>query len=359
MNKLHELKWFDEQRATEVRDATRELVRLYCEALEAVSALPRPFQRVKFYGVRSGQRPLLVVKSFLRDVVVDHIRTVLRHSALLHLRAFAAARPLPAEVRLGVKRTAEAELVARAEARRAEFLARQQKIAAPLREAAQDIHDLGELIGDEERPGQRALKAVLRLVRRGLPFLWAGWVLAQFDRWSDSPQLQLFFFFVGTAVIYHLTAWLTLPFHDAGERKYVLFEGYTGKASDGLDPLHPEASRLEKALFKQFGLRPPVVISWETVIPILHYGLICALIVVLWIKLPLAPVARSLAAVFGLVLIVVYLSQLFALWTLLNLRYRDRPIWEIASALLSSFQSLEPFDDSAEGSEAEDGKDGA
>ena len=124
MNKLHELKWFDEQWATEVRDATRELVRLYCEALEAVSALPRPIQFIEFSGLRGGYRPLLVVKSFLREAVIDHIAIVLRHAALLRLRAFAVARPLPGEVRLGVKRTAEAEVVARAEARRTEFLAR-------------------------------------------------------------------------------------------------------------------------------------------------------------------------------------------------------------------------------------------
>src|SRR3989442_6681486 len=133
------------------------------------------------------------------------------------------------------------------------------------------------------------LNAVIRVVCRGLPFVWAGWVVAQFDRWSNSPQLQLLLFFVGTALVYDLTAWATLGFHDTGERKYVLFEGYMTKTSDSLVPLFPEASRIEKKLFKQFGLRPPIVISWETVVPILHYGVISVVLIVLWIKLPLFP----------------------------------------------------------------------
>jgi hypothetical protein len=84
--------------------------------------------------------------------------------------------------------------------------------------------------------------------------------------------------------------------------------------------------------------------------------IISALIVVLWIKLPLGSAARALAGVLGLVLIAVYLTQLAAMCTLLTRRHHGRSMWEIASALLLSLQWLEPFDDGAD-SESKGGKD--
>jgi hypothetical protein len=348
MNKLTEQTWFTEQWATEVRDTTRDLVRLYYDALETVSAFPGFFRRVKLYGLRSGYRPLFVLKSFFREAAVEHIRTILRHTELLHLRAFAASRPLKLEMSLGVKKTARAEVVAEAETRRSKFVEQQQRIATTLQEAAQDVHDLAELLTNEERPGQRALKGVMRALRRGLPFLWAGWVIAQFKHWSNAPHLQIFLFFLGATLVYHLTALATLLFHDAGERKYILFDGYMGKASDGLAPLSPGASRLEKAMFEKFGVHPPVVISWETIIPIFHYVIISGLIVWLWVKLPLGQTARGLVGVFGFLLIMKYLRELFLLTQLLILRYRGRTKREILLALFTSFQSLVPFEEQNE-----------
>lgn len=353
MNKLAEQKWFTERWATEVRDATRDLVRLYYDALEAVSAFPGFFQRVTLYGGRSDYRPLLVLKSFFREAAVEHIRLMLRHTELLHLRAFAASRPRKLELSLGVKKTAGAEVVAQAELRRSNFIAQQQRIAITLQEAVQDVHDLTEFLTNEERPGQRTLKGVMRLLRRGLPFLWAGWIVAQFKHWSNAPQLQIFLFLLGTTLVYHLMALATLLFHDAGERKYILFDGYMGRASDGLEPLFPEVSRLEKALFEKFGVRPPVVISWEAIIPILHYVVISGLIVWLWIKLPLAPSARGVVGVLGLVLIIEYLRRVLLFCQLLIVRYRGRSKWEITIALFSSLQSLVPFEEQTGDSESE------
>ncbi|HEY1936415.1 MAG TPA: hypothetical protein VGJ33_00595 [Candidatus Angelobacter sp.] len=353
MNKLREQTWFTEQWATEVRDATRDLVRLYYEALETVSAFPGFFLRVKLFGLRSGHRPLFVLKSFFREAAVEHIRTVLRQTDLLHLRAFAASRPLKLEMSLGVKKTAKAEVVAEAETRRSKFIEQQQRIATILQEAAQDVHGLAELLTNEERRGQRALKSVMRLLRRGLPFLWAGWVIAQFKHWSNAPQLQALLFFLGTALVYHLTALATLPFHDAGERAYILFEGFMGKTSDGLAPLFPEASRLEKAMFEKFGVHPPVVISWEMIIPIFHYMVVSGLIVWLWIKLPLGHTARELVGACGFLLIMTYLRELFVLTQLLGLRYRGRSRWEIFLALFTSFQSLVPLEEQHGESESE------
>jgi hypothetical protein len=148
---------------------------------------------------------------------------------------------------------------------------------------------------------------------------------------------------------------LTLPFHDAGERKYLFFEGYIGRESDGLDPLFPPMSRYEAALFKLFGSKPPIVISWETIIPALHYGLMSVLLIVMLVKLPFTPVALTIASVFASVLIVLYFVEIHNLWTLLKLRYRGRSIGELLFSLFSSLNMLKSSNDSEAGGPEGDG----
>jgi hypothetical protein len=349
--------WFTESWALKVRDATRKLVRLYASAVETVDTVPKWFWVVRLSGLRGGMRPLIVAKPLLRDAVIDHIKRVLEQTRLLRVRAFVAARPLPEKSRLGIKATAAREKVEEATRKRDEYLARQQKIAALLDEASKDVKELLEALGADPKTGQRSFKVLLRAARRFLPFLWAGVVISQFGRLAGQPQFQVLAFFFGTAVIYHLAAWLTLPFHDAGERKYVFFEGYMGRESDGLNPLFPPASRYEDALFKLFGSKPPIVISWETVVPILHYGLMSILLVVMLVKLPFDHDSLAIAALFSAVLITVYVLQLGRMRTLLGLRYKRRSSWEILAALFSSLNIFKS-DDSEDGESKEDSDDG-
>jgi hypothetical protein len=350
--------WFTEKWATEVRDSTRRLVRLYAEAIETVDALPHWFRMIRLSGIRGGARPLFIFKALLRDSVADHIRRVLQQTVRLQVRAFVASRPLPEQTRLGVKKTAPPEAITRATEARDKFIAQQQIIAGLLDEASKDVKGMLELVGANEGVGQRAFKNLIRTARRFLPFLWASVVIAQFSRWSGQSQLQLLAFFVGTVVVYHLAAWLTLPFHDAGETKYVYFEGYIGGGDDGLRALFPPASRYESALFKLFRSKPPIAISWETVTPLLHYALISALLIIMLIKLPFAGQALNVALSFAAILIIIYIWQLWLLWHLLTLRYEGRSAWEIITALISSLTVLNPSDKSDDSEDAADSDDG-
>jgi len=349
--------WFTESWALKVRNATRQLVRLYASAVETVDTVPKWLWVVRLTGLRGGMRPLIVAKPLLRDAVIDHIKRVLEQTRLLRVRAFVAARPLPEKSRLGIKASAAREKVEEAIRKRDEYLAHQQKIAALLDEASKDVKELLEAVGADPKTGQRSFKVLLRAGRRFLPFVWAGVVISQFRKLADQPQAQVLAFFFGTALIYHLVAWLTLPFHDAGERKYVFFEGYTGRESDKLNPLFPPASRYEGALFELFGSKPPIVISWETVVPILHYGLMSILLVVMLIKLPFDRDSFVTAALFSALLISVYTRELFRMRTLLGRRYEGRSLWEILAALFSSLNMLKS-DDSEDGESKEDSEDG-
>src|ERR1700686_2490598 len=105
------LDWFTEEWSTDVRDATRRLVRHYAQAVETVDALPKCFWTIRLSGIRGGMRPLCIVKPLLRDAVMEHIRRVLAQTKPLHVRAFVAGRPLPEQMRLGVKKSAPAEVI--------------------------------------------------------------------------------------------------------------------------------------------------------------------------------------------------------------------------------------------------------
>jgi hypothetical protein len=342
VQKLEEHKWFNEKWASELRDAARALARHYASACEGVEALPKPFQRVALGGLRGGRR-LWVVKLLFREAVNDHIRSVISRVGLLHWRAYSAARPDREELRRRVKDTAAAEAVEADKARLAEFDARQRKISELLEEASRDFREMLELLKSDERIGQNALKSILRLIRRVLPFAWAGSVIATFGRWSNAPQIQLLIFFAGVTAIYHVLAWFTLLFHDAAERKWALFQGYFGTPSDGLYPLEPVVSRLEESFFKILGSRPPIVISWETVVPVFHYITISVVMIIMLFKLPFSHTALGVALVLCALLIRKYAIELFWLWRLLKVRYPGRAWHEIVLALLPPFQVIEPF----------------
>src|SRR5436309_5520319 len=246
---LKELPWFEEVWATDLRNAVRVLVRDYAEAVELVERISKPIQRVTYHDKLGRDHSVCVVKSLLREAVAEHIQAVLRNTALVRIRAFSAARPTAAELQLPVKATAPPNVIGNAIAGRHKFVERQKVIASLLNEAAIDIRSLLEATGVNGKPGQRLFKAIITAIRRILPFAWAGFVITQFAALSDAPQWQLFAFAALVTVAYHVFAWMTLPFHDAADRQFILFEGYRamiGDASDGIPSIRPEVSRHEK-----------------------------------------------------------------------------------------------------------------
>lgn len=133
MEKLREQKWFDEAWAAEVQKRMRYLVCAYVEVCEKVERLPAAVQLVSLGGL-GIRRPLILIKSLLRDAVATHVDTVLRHMTLLMLRAYRAARPYHEEAWLGVTKHASPESRASAEAKRADFLEKQTRAGGASRD---------------------------------------------------------------------------------------------------------------------------------------------------------------------------------------------------------------------------------
>jgi hypothetical protein len=338
VTKLIEEKWFTEEWATNVRDAVRALARSYAEAYAAVDRLPKLIQRVRYGGFK--RKSVWVVKSLLREAVANHVQGVLAATAAIRLRAFKSARPTADEVRLPVKRTAPEQVLQRALAGQGQFVARQQAVSKALEEAAGDIKALLEAIGSEIRSGEKAFKTIIKAVRRLLPLAWTGVVFTQLNSLSSMPQWQLVSFAVFVTAIYHGLAWLTLPFHDAADRQYVLFEGDIGTASDGLAPMFPPVSRREKALFDLLGSKAPIVVSWEILVPLFHYAVVSILLVLMVVKLPFTPWVRLTAGGCGLALVGFYIYQITCLWRLIRQRYREYSFWDIVLAVVLGTQAF-------------------
>ncbi len=337
---------YDEKWAKDVRDATRWLVCIYARAFEAVLTLRKPWQRVVLGGIY-GKRKFFVVKPLLRDALLHHLKVNLDQATLLALRAYQAQRPTPDETRLRVnKKNASSERIAEAEAERNEFLERQQKSAALLDEALNDIKSLSEIVREQPSLAAKFFKTGISLLRRVAPIAVVGWVVTQFDELRAWPTWQVMGFAILILVAYHLVAWISLPFFDAAYRKHILLNGYMGKPSDGLMPMFPNAARLEVALFKLFDLRPPIVVSWDEIVPALHYLVLIIFIITLLVILPLAGKVRYGAWVFSAVLVFIYIGRIAKSWTWIQQRHKGRNFSELVWALLAAIDFgvvLEPL----------------
>lgn len=328
---------YDEKWAKDVRDAARRLVCIYASAIEAVISLRKPWQRVEFRELYSGK--MFVVKPLLRDALLHHIKVNLDQATLLAMRAYQAQRPTPEETRLWVsKKNTSPERVAEKEAERSAFLERQRNTSALLNEAQDDIKSLNEIVRGQPSLAAKLFKAGISLLRRVAPFAVAGWVITRFDDLRAWPTWQVMGFALLILVAYHLVAWVSLPFFNAAYRKHLLLNGYgfMGKPSDGLMPMFPDVKRLEVAFFELFDLRPPVVVSWDEIVPALHYLVLIIFIITLSVSLPLTREARYGAWVFGAVLIIIYIRRIIEWWTWVHQRHQGRNFSEIAWALLAA-----------------------
>jgi hypothetical protein len=328
---------YDDKWAMDIRDATRWLVCIYARALEAVLALNKPWQRVVFGGL-NARLNIFVVKPLLRDALIHHVQVNLNSETLLALETYLVQRPTPDETRIRVNRkNATPEQIEEAEGERNAFLDKQRTTSALLNEAMDDIKSLKELLSGQPSLAVKLFKTGITLLRRVAPLAVAGWVITRFDHLRAWPTWQEIGFAVLILVVYHFVAWASLPFFNAAYRKHLLLNGYgfIGKPSDGLIPMFPDAARLEVAFFKLFDLRPPVVVSWDEVVPALHYVVLIIFIIALLFVLPLAGDVRYGAWAFGTALIFIYIQRITEWWSWVHQRYRGRNLSEIAWALLS------------------------
>jgi hypothetical protein len=326
---------YDEKWAEEVRNGTRELVCSYARALEGVLMLKRPYQWVGLGGL-SGHKNYLIFKPLLRDALLHRVRLNLDHADLLALRAYQAQRPRPKETRLGVRQGADPDIVATAEVKRRAFLESREKMASFLNEARDDIKSLSEIASTYKPLSGKIFKTAVSLVRRIAPIAVAGWVVTQFDKLRTWPTWQAILFALLILVAYHFVAWISLPFFNAAFREYVYLDGYMGKSTDGLDPLFPPVKRVEEHFYKLFDARPPIVVSWDEVVPILHYIALVILIVMLAVGLPLADKARVGAYLFAMLLIPLYLRRITVCCKWIAKKHQGRTFGEVALAFLTA-----------------------
>lgn len=171
--------------------------------------------------------------------------------------------------------------------------------------------------------------------------LWAAWVAAVLSRLAQSDALQFIVFAAGAIILYHGLALAGLPFHDAGERKHALFGMSLGSPSDGLAAVYPPLARLEDDLFKLFRARRPIVMTWEDLVPFLHYVAASALVAYAAWMLPLSAPAGTIVRIAAAALVLVYLSRLYFWWQLIRLRHAGRSATALTWAVVASIQTLD------------------
>ena len=342
MKKLEELDWFNLKWATSVRDATRRLVCAYAEAYDDIERLSPAVRLVTFTGLH---RPALIVfKPLFRDAAAKHIDAMLRQTSLLAIRAFRASRPTHDDLRFNHAKHPSEEEKKLATEKLLEFKARQQAIAALLEEANADVSELRERIANEGKGAAGLFKKIAGIIRRFLPVVWAWWAAILIDRVTPGSQLQMWGIAGAMTLVYHLLGLAGLPFHDAAERKHVYFEGFMGQASDGLNPVAPEMSRLEKKWFSQFKQKPPLVILWDQAVPLLHYTVAGVFVIYIAWKFPAEGIMRARLWAAAAALTVVYFWRLKVWWLLLRMRSSGHSVVEIVTALAGVLQVLEPED---------------
>ncbi len=342
MKKLEELDWFKPEWAKSVQISTRKLVCAYAEAYEAIEAMPKALQLVDLSGIWHYSRRLVLFKFLLRYAVASHIEVMHKHANLLRLRAFRASRPTAEDLRfLHVKKPTEEEKT-EANQKLATFQAKQQTVASALDEATTDFALLHERIANEGKVGAKLFKQTVSFVRRFLPVAWAWWVVHVINNFPQGSSWQMWSVSVAVIAVYHILGLLGVPFHDASERKHIFFDGYMGGAgSDGLAPCAPPMARLEKEFFKLFGQKPPLVLLWDQVVPLLHYLVAGLFVVVIAWKLPLAEDQKRQLWAAAIALNILYFWRVKTWWLLLKRRYPGRSVSEILLALFLSSQVLD------------------
>lgn len=331
--KLKDQNWFNEEWALKTRAISKNLVRLYLAACDSAWRAPYPFQTVRLGGLWGG-RKLWVVGAFVKDAVIRHVQQNLERAQLVELRALMASHPTTEDTRLGVKLTASEESVREAKEKLREKEEIRKRIAAALRSAADEFKMLDGVVGKHKSVVNQVLGFLFGLIKYISPLAVLGWAVSQFSELRHLPLWQGVVLCLSWIVVYHLLGLLGIPFHDAGYRKYLLFEGYTGQPDDGIPPLFPNVARIEDEFYNHLGISKPIVVSLDDIIPLLHAaGSIFLVSASLWF-LPLNATIRSPAIVVGLIIIASQLQTLFIWRSLLRMRYPNQGIVSLAVIVL-------------------------
>lgn len=330
---MKDTNWFNEEWACKTSKLTRDLVRSYLKAYDAAWYMPYPFGLIHAGPLR-GRKKLLVVGAFVRDAVVQHLRINLRPLKIIKERSLVVSHPVHSELSLGIKKTASPEKLERAKNKLQDFEEKREKIYLHLNEAANDIEAIEKLLSGYKSTARQVFGHMLNLIQRISPIAFFTWIGAQIQALSEMPLWHGIGLCFAWILGYHFLGLLGLPFHDADYRKYILFDGYIGKPEDGIRPLLPPISRLEIALFDHLAISRPIVVSWETLVPGVHYFFTIGMVLASVIFLPLGSVGRIVASTVGLLIIVHQISHIIWWHRFLMQRYKGISFMRIITAPL-------------------------
>jgi hypothetical protein len=151
----------------------------------------------------------------------------------------------------------------------------QSAIAEAMEKVQKFAQEIKESEDGDTHPSSKLLDGAFDLFLKTV--VPAGSVSTLFWTVARSTYWILIF---GWVVLYHILGLVGILIHDSEHRKELLFEGYIGTPSDGVKPLFPNVSRVERALYEHLGVSPPVVVAWgEVVWPGVHYGVTTAAVI--------------------------------------------------------------------------------
>ena len=343
------------QWATELHCRTRRLTQLYAAACISAWHMPHPWKFIHPRGLWGGRR-LLVVGWLVRDVVVRHIQINLKHARYVNYLTEVVSRPTCEETRLGVKKTAPSETIQKAQEEQRKRQQVRQIVLSHMKNAAADLKSLEQEVGNYKSLSAQIINLIFGIVKHVSPLAFLTWVATQFAKVVNMPLWQGVLVCSLWIVIYNLLGLIAVPFHDAGYRKHLLFEGYIGTPDDKIKPLMPPVSRLEKEFYAHLGIVRPVVISWDDLLPPVHYIVTILMIVSSVVLLPLHKEVFAMGIVAGTALIVLNVNQLRWWRRLMRHRYDQSIPRLIISTFLLMMSNQSGRAGSNESEEGEQGK---
>lgn len=278
--------WFDLTWAEELRGRTRQLTRIYLEACAAAWRMPHPYGTVRPGGLWGG-RKLWIIGWLVRDAVIRHLQINLKQASLVDYLAAIVASPTSAERSLGIRKTASTEAISAAEERQMQREAKRQEVLSCLNDASADLKTVQDQVSSYKSVSNQIVGSIIGVAKNVAPLAVLAWIAKQFSLLAIKPLWQGVALCVLWIILYNSLGLLSVPFHDASYRKHLLFEGYMGKPEDGVSPLFPSVSRVEKEFYEHLGIQQPLVVSWDDLIPPFHYLVTVLIIVASLCVLPL------------------------------------------------------------------------
>jgi len=290
-----------------------------------------------------------------------HIQVNLGRAKLIEIRALMANHPTAEDRRLGIKLSAPPESIQAAKEEQKKREDKRKLITKSLEAAANDLKALSNVVSMHKNVVNVVLSFLLGAIKHISPLAVLSWAIARVGELGGLPLWQGTLLCLSWLIIYNLLGLLGVPFHDAGYRKFLLFEGYIGKPSDGIEPLFPTVSRIEDEFYTHLGISKPIVVSLDDLIPAFHATATIALTMIAMLFLPLDGAVIPYALIFAFVIVCSQTARLWQWRRLLRQRYPERSLFSLTvitylELVTGQFGSLESESDENGAEDHEDTK---